>query len=285
MTTISHELVTEACTIKPRVNTTVQPSWNFHLNKTIEKRYSFTTAQMLLELSHRVAVHNREVNDGVKDPVKIDPPGFDVVFPLTCTYMYVNVNVGWFLYSTQMNIVIFVATATYNNVLSIIDLNYPQMVPKVTNLIPNMKVHGGFWTLYERIQDKLHRLLNEYVNDDTQVMLTGMSLGGATSTIAALDLYGLKLDNAVITDLIHYSFASPRLFNTTGAQAYKDLQMKSYQVHNGSDIIPVVPLPIMPFGEDFMHVGNLQYFDRNLGSYYDNHILAYLLEYNVKPIE
>lgn len=284
MTTISHELIQEACVIKPSPTRKKAPRWNCSIVGKAVPHYSVVTAEMLLELSYRITVHNREVNDNNPDPVKIDPEGFDVVIPLNCTYMYCNVNVAWFLYSSSLNIVIVVATGTYNNVLAMVDINYPHVTPKVNNFVPGMKVHSGFWTLYERIQGKLHKLLSEYVNDDTQVILTGMSLGGATSTIAAFDLYNLKLDKTTITNLVHYSFASPRLFNTIGAQAYRDLNLNSFQVHNGSDIIPVVPLPIMPLGEDFMHVGNLQYFDRNLGSYYDNHILAYLLEYNLKPL-
>ena len=283
------ELIKQAqLMIHPRVNGTAQAQWQYPIVGKFPDSYYRYNAQSLLELSYRVSVHNREVNDGISDPLSLNPPGFDIVIPIDCTYMFMKVNVAWFFYSSSMNIAVVVATATYNNILSIVDLSYLQEVPNITNYVEGMKVHGGFWGLYEKIQPNLQTLLGKYINVDTQIILTGLSLGGAISTIAVTDLYQLKLNNGVtIKDIIHYSFASPRLFNIVGAEAYKTLKICSEQIHNGSDIIPVVPLPIMPTSiitsetQDFMHVGDLTYFDRNLGSYYDNHVTAYLEEYNV----
>lgn len=200
------------------------------------------------------------------------------------------------------------------------------------NYIPGVKVHGGFWNFYLSIYDRLTSLLQKYVNNETQVILTGLSLGGAISTIGAIDLYQKKLspssiskeakllpklsDYSIINNIIHYSFASPRAFDIIGTQHYNSLKLTSYRIYNGSDIIPVVPLPIMPNnplsvfrgqatslsfqnsnsdtlteksinGElnyyYFMHVENLIYFDINMGDYYGNHILAYLNEYDLDP--
>lgn len=271
--------------INPRSLDNSQPPWQYPLTQQLPIKYSKEAAQSLLELSYRVAIHNREVNDGVKHPLQLDAPGFDVVVPLDTTYMFVKVNVGWFFYSSKLNTAIFVATATYNNLLALVDINYLQVTPNVTNYEPGVKVHGGFWELYNGIRDNLLALMEKYVNNNTQVALCGLSLGGAVSTLAAFDLYEYKLHNGVsINNLVHYSFASPRLFNTIGAQAYNKLNMTSEQIHNGSDIIPVVPLPIMPSDQDFMHVRIPKYFDRNLGTYYDNHITAYLQEYDIVPI-
>lgn len=277
--------------ISPRTSITDQPPWQYPITGKIHFDYSKSAAQSLLEFSYRVAVHNREVNDGIKNPLALNPPGFDVVVPIDTTYMFMSVNVMWFFYSSSLNIVVLSATATYNNLLGMVDLNYPQVVPNITNTVPGMKIHGGFTSLYQDVQAKLLVLLNKYVNQDTQVLLTGLSLGGAVSSITALDLFQHRLDNGVVIEnLVHYSFASPRLFNTIGAKAYNELGLDSYQIHNGSDIIPVVPLPIMPMSpissetQDFMHVGKLIYFDRNLDTYYDNHITAYLNEYDVTPV-
>jgi hypothetical protein len=256
-----------------------------------------------LEFSYRVSVHNRETNDGNKDPLRLDPPEFDVVIPLNTTFLLTTVNILWVFYSSSMNIAVITATSTYSNILFLADANYFQVDPTIlTNYKPNMKVHGGFWNLYTGIRSDLIALLEKYVNNDTQIILTGLSLGGAMSTIMALDLYQYKLSTGIIiTDIVHYSFASPRAFNTSGVNYYNELQISSYRICNGSDIITISPLPLMPkypFGkstngddskqminnEDFTHVNGMIYFDKNLLDYYDNHILAYLIEYNVAPV-
>lgn len=277
--------------VNPRNTVTDQPVWQYPITRKIPFKCTDESAQSLLEFAYRVAVHNREVNDGVKVPISLNPPSFDIVEALDTTYMFHDINVMWFFYSSILDIVVIAATATYSNLLGMIDLNYYQTDTNITNAVPGMKCHRGFYNLYQDIQPKLLSLLNKYVGENTQILLTGLSLGGATSTIATLDLLNRHLDNGVkIENIVHYSFASPRLFNTLGAKVYNNLDINSYQIHNGSDIIPVVPLPIMPVSpmssetQDFMHVGTPVNFDDNLGSYYDNHITAYLNRYGITPV-
>jgi len=294
MTSFSEPLLKETCTLTPsksltgRVN---QPEWQYPLKAAVSPQYLFSAAQTLLEFSYRVAVHNREVNDGHSDPVHLDPPAFDIVIPLNTEYAYMEMNALWFFYSTTLNIAVVVCTATYNTPLALLDLQYVQAIPKITNYTEGMKVHGGFWSFYSGVQLSLISLLEKYANAYTQVLLTGLSLGGALSTIAALDCYKLQLKSGIILEnVIHYSFASPRLFNVIGSNRFTSTDLVSFRSHNGSDIIPIVPLPIMRISvfssetQDFMHVGELEYFDDNIGSYYDNHITAYLNKYQVTPI-
>lgn len=272
---------------------TFQPEWQYPLTQQIpEGVFSKEAAQSLLEMSYRVTVRNGEVDKGVKDPLHVDPPNFNVAISLDETYMLIKVNALWFFYSAKLNMVVVVATATYNAILTLVDLDYLQKVPILQNSVDGMKVHGGFWDFYHNVQYALLDLFERYVNKDTQVVFTGLSLGGAISSLALMDAYNRKLNNGVIiNNVVHYSFAAPRSFNTVGAKHYNTLPFESYQIHNGSDIIPVVPLPIMPTSlsgsttEDFMHVGRMKYFDENLGTYYDNHITAYLQKYKIKPID
>lgn len=307
MNLLSNGLLSDIYLIKP-VQRSGQPSWQYPLDGKSPSSYSYKTAQSLLELSYRVSVHNREVVDGSNDPIKLDPPNFDVIIPLNTTFLLQTFNVLWFFYSSSLNLVVVVATSTYDNTLFLVDFDYSQLDPiTINNYISGMKLHRGFWNFYSSIRTELLLLLNRYVNDETQVLLTGISLGGAISTIGAIDLYHRKLDsNVVINDVIHYSFASPRAFNIIGAKKYNDIGISSYRINNISDIIPTTPLPIM-YGSimsfsmlitayeksgqlqgefyDFMHVGMMSYFDRHLGNYYANHILAYLNEYNVNPFQ
>lgn len=59
---------------------------------------------------------------------------------------------------------------------------YPQFAPKI-------KVHNGFWTMYSSIRNQLHEYIRtELVLEPADVLVTGHCLGGALSTLCALDL-------------------------------------------------------------------------------------------------
>lgn len=274
------------------VNCNANRQWQYPITNKLSHIYDFKNSQSLLEISHRVSVHNWEKDDKNPFPVRLDPHNFDVVIPINTTFFYEEVNVLWFFFSTSMNIALSVYTGTYNYALYLVDLNYNQKDPVgINNYTDGMMIHGGFWSFYQNIQKEYLSLFNAYINKDTQVIITGISLGGAMSTIATLDLYKRKLDNGtIIRDIIHYSFASPRVFNINGTYHYNLLNLTSYRVQNGSDIIPTVPCPVMVVSlrplvtEDFTHVDKLHYFDINLGNYYDNHILAYLEQFKIKPV-
>lgn len=285
-------MLRDAYIFKPDNNMVGNKKWEYPLKKQIPSCYDYRSAQSLLEFDYRITIHNRQVDDNVTNPLSLNPPRFDVVIPLYTRILDKKVNVLWFFYSSCMDIAVVSFTATYNETLWEIDFDYPQVAPlTVNNYVRGMMMHGGFWKLYSRIQDDLINLLNTYVKKRTQVISTGWSLGGATSTIGAIDMYRRKLKSGyIIKNLVHYSFASPRLFNTLGAERYDCLHIKSHRIVNGSDIVPVVPLPIMPVSfnplvtEDFTHVNGLIYFDMNLGTYYDNHVIAYLNYYKVTYI-
>lgn len=263
--------------------------WESPLTGKVGSPYSDDIARSLLEFAYLVMIHNREVSDKLPNPIELKPPNFDVVIPIDILNMC---NVAWVFYSTSMNIMVISFTGTYNYSLIAADVDYYQRDPtSIHNYVKGMRIHGGFWTLYQLIQSTLLNTVTKYINIDTQVLITGMSLGGATSTICTLDLHGRTLANGVtLTNLVHYSFASPRLFNITGSRHYDQFKISSYRIENGCDIIPDVPFPIMlvslnPFTiQDFVHVDVLEYFKLNLGTYYDNHILAYLKHYNLHSV-
>ena len=261
-------------------------SWDCPIKEKFNTGYSFENARSLMEFSYRVAVHNREVAITDPNPVKLDPPGFDVVIPLNCTVLYHQVNVLWFFYSTSMNIAVVVFTSTYNNILWSVDVNYPQIDPtSIGNYTTGMKLHGGFWSLYLSIQSELLVLLEKYTNKSTQTLITGYSLGGAMSTICMLDLYNKSISvNHKIQDIIHYSFASPRCFNTVESRYYMSLDLNSYRTVNESDVIPTTPLAVMPMSQDFTHVTKIIYFDMNMLSHYDNHVTAYVKYHDLSEL-
>ena len=59
---------------------------------------------------------------------------------------------------------------------------YPRFAPK-------MKLHNGFWAMYNSIRNPLHEFIRtELVLEPTDVFVTGHCLGGALATICAFDL-------------------------------------------------------------------------------------------------
>lgn len=267
-------------------STIISIPWQYPIRAQLTYPFSTSNAQSLLEFTYRVSVHNRQISQNNPNPIPLNPPQFDIAIPLNTTFMLRKINVGWVFYSTTLNIVVIAFTATYNDLLVLLDIDYFQTAPSTMhNYRSGMLVHSGFWKLYHCIQDNLLATLNQYVNANTQIATTGLSLGGAISTLAAFDLSSRTLPNGTtILNPIQYSFASPRVLNILAAQVYNQHILTSYRVVNGSDIIPTLPAPIMPTmlgNEDFLHVETPCAFDKNLGNYYDNHITAYLDEYHI----
>lgn len=262
--------------------------WKYSCSKThnLEANnatYDDHVASILYEFASKVTTYNHQISERNPSPISLNVTNFDVVIPLNTTYLYCNVNVAWIFYSTLLNIMVLSFTGTYNYVLSMADVNYIQMT--INNYDDGMMVHGGFGTLYQSIQSDLITSLNKYCTGTTKIFITGFSLGGATSSICAYDLYNRTLEsNIKLENIYHYTFGSPRVFNDIGARKYSSLVKNSYRILNGSDIIPNVPMPIMPIALDttqtFTHIGELKYFDLNLGNYYDNHTLAYSQTFN-----
>lgn len=253
--------------------------WKYPVTEQLSQKYSYENAQKLLEFSYRVSAYDKDVWNNL-DPSKLDPPNFNVIIPFDTIILYIPVNAGFFFYSSELDIVIITFTGTYNNLLILVDINMVQEVPEgIHNCIESMKIHSGIYNFYKEIQPQLLSLLDQYLTEDTQVIITGSSLGGAMSSIASLDFYQRKLTNNTIKNLIHYSYSSPRIFNSVGANHFNSLKINSHRIANGEDIIITIPYPIMGEFEDYMHIGNVVTFDNNMGNYYDNHVIAYLLEY------
>ena len=257
--------------------------WQYPILQQMDKCYSYENAQKLLVFSINVTRHNIEVENGDPNPVPINPPLFNIIQPINARVELDIVNVLYLFYSVTLNMIVISFTGTYNRALWLVDFDYFQLVPKgINNYTEGLKLHGGFWKLYTSVNTHIYNFLEKYANNKTQILVTGHSLGGAMSSLCMYDLYHRVINNFKLRNIIHYSFASPRLFNTVGSNYYDYLKMFTYRITNGSDIIPVVPLPIMPKEEDFTHVNEQIYFNDNLGNYRDNHIAAYLIKYNVE---
>jgi hypothetical protein len=178
------------------------------------------------------------------------------------------------MYNVHLNIVFIVFTGTSNACLVGLDIEYDQTpINQILNYGPGMKAHRGIYTTYLSVRDSLLNALRKYLLHNPRIVITGHSLGGALSNICALDLAYYKP--------INYSFACPQVFNRESHDIFQKLVTRCYRIANLSDLVTIAPLPIMPNGEVFYHVGQLHHFQRNLGEYPLNHSVAYVLEYNI----
>lgn len=182
------------------------------------------------------------------------------------------------LYSPGANIIFIVFVGTSNMCMAALDVSYHQTEYNgIANYIPGLRGHKGVYSIYMSIRDKLVATLAKYLtnNADTlpRIIITGHSLGGALSHLCALDLAEYNP--------LHYSFASPLIFNEIGYEQYEQLVQNSYRVANISDLVTLSPLPIMPNKEAFCHVGKLISFQHNSGVYSYNHTQAYAKEYQL----
>ena len=250
-----------------------EQKWNYVITSQLLSDYE--TAQMLFEFSHNVSICNC-------NKLQLTPPNFDVIIPINTISFFENVNALWFCYSTNLNIMLLCFTSTYTNSLFLVDVNYLHQDPiTINNICTGFKIHGGFLSFYLAFRNKMMETIQKYYNKDTKLFISGFSLGGAISTLAALDLYK-NFEN-----ITHYSFASPRIFNIIGAKHFDSLNILSHRIFNDSDIVPSLPFPIMISSirfltiQDFMHIGKSLSFNDNIGNYYDNHIESYLKYFNL----
>ena len=182
------------------------------------------------------------------------------------------------LYSERANIVFIVFSGTVNACMAGLDLDYGQIeFDGILNYQPGIKGHKGIYTAYQSIRSELIKNIMPFINNQAKLIITGHSLGAGLSNICALDL--------AYYNPLHYTFASPLIFNPLGTDVFNKLVHKSYRIANLSDLVALSPLPIMPNKDVFCHVGTPVLFQRNTGEYVDNHSTAYIIEYDIPYIK
>ena len=111
-------------------------------------------------------------------------------------------------------------------------------------------VHRGFAHKYFRLRSKYLEFVKEYVTNypNTQIILTGHSLGGALALLAASD------EKSNISSYVKnvFAFGSPEIGHKIWAQNIENLYTSEqiYRLHSLRDLIPKVYNPL------FTHVGN-----------------------------
>lgn len=179
------------------------------------------------------------------------------------------------VYNQEKNILFIIFTGTASKCLAQLDLDYEQIeLESIMNYIPGLRGHKGIYNSYRAVRPLLLQILSRYLNTNTQLVITGHSLGGGLSQICTLDL--------AYYAPIHYSFAAPLIFNRVGYEAFSKFVRYSYRIANLSDLVVLCPLPVMSNKNAFYHVGQLIYFQRNYGVYLSNHLHAYIEEFDLQ---
>lgn len=263
----------------------VEFDWNIINNHGLKFKdhYNYDDSRALLQLSLMVTNANFSEKPLDAPPTLFQSIAIDydncpierVATRASNSAMNAPANMAYILYNESANVLCIIFTGTSNTCLGILDLQNSQSeIPNMLNFHPGMKAHHGIYTAYQSIRTKLLKTVKSFIETkNPKIIICGHSLGGALSQLCALDL--------AYYDPLHYSFASPLIFNPLAVQVFDKFVKHSYRVANMSDLVVLSPLPVMPNGDVFSHVGRLIHFQRNHGNYYLNHTLSYVEEYNI----
>lgn len=95
---------------------------------------------------------------------------------------------------------------------------------------------------YLTIQKTIDKLFeNEQINNNSQIFVTGHSLGAGLATLAALHIHKLAEHKRIKPLIQLYTFASPRVGDENFAKHFNAIQ--SFRVINSEDLIQSIPLP------------------------------------------
>jgi len=154
----------------------------------------------------------------------------------------------------------------------ITDLSFIELEP-YTGYSNNAKVHSGFFNAYTALvpQGLLSGFQQAILATKTsQIIIIGHSLGGALSTLCAVDLRIKSLGLNMTTyppdnwDITVYSTGSPRVGDQNFQSLYKSLNLpKTYRITHAVD--PVVHLPTQFMG--YEHVPTEIYYSRNFNNF------------------
>lgn len=201
------------------------------------------------------------------------PPGFDKAYEITGINPFGGKETmfAYYFVSTAMNVHIVSFTGTWNIQEWEDDLDYFQVAPSQLNNFQNGQlVHGGWYKVYISVRSAILGYYNMLANANTQLVITGHSLGGSLSALCAFDMSQINVNN-----LYHYSYAAPPVGNPTWSNSFDQLVYNSWRIVNSADIIPTLPPPIIT-GYLFQQTSDAFVFNDNTGSYLNNHVSSYI---------
>ena len=127
------------------------------------------------------------------------------------------------------------------------DFYFHKKVVPYNGVNPKIKVHAGFLKSYKSVRDYMHNTINSHPYK--KVTVFGHSLGGAISTLCAVDIQYNFPDKEIEC----YTWGSLRVGNSAFTKSYNGRVPNTYRCVCGNDIVTKLP----PFWIFFKHVDKL----------------------------
>lgn len=113
-----------------------------------------------------------------------------------------------------------------------------QVYPYGDESCTDVRFHRGFMAAYFCVRDRLTEVVKQY--PQSELILTGHSLGGAIATIAALDLQ-YNITSQTQQSLVLYTFGAPRVGNQAFVKSFNQRVTNSHRYYYGRDVVPQLP--------------------------------------------
>lgn len=162
-------------------------------------------------------------------------------------------------------------TGTASKAVGQSNLQYQQVAPTALNgYQEGILCHEGFYGIYNSIRDQLWSWWNQNGSWVQTLYITGHSLGGALSTLCGFDFADISAP-----ELIHYSFAAPRVGNTGFVETFIDRVPTTLRINNTEDAIPQLPPARIQNWIYSQSGGNIP-FTKALDNLSQDHVEAYI---------
>ncbi|KAI8899934.1 Alpha/Beta hydrolase protein [Globomyces pollinis-pini] len=174
----------------------------------------------------------------------------------------VSNSFGYVAYSKYLNTIVVAFRGTRNLNNWIRDLRWAKPDCPFPDAPEDAKIHLGFLQTWEELKPQvIENLMNLTMKyPKSHLLITGHSLGGAISTLAAVDLYSSYADLNVL-DWTVFTIGEPRVGNPEFAQWFSSFPFISFRVINQIDITPHLP----PKWSGFLHSGREVWIENDEG--------------------
>ncbi|NEQ43181.1 MAG: lipase family protein [Leptolyngbya sp. SIOISBB] len=123
---------------------------------------------------------------------------------------------------------------------------------------PEGEVHRGFHDAWQSVEDNILAQLRHWWTPESQLWVTGHSLGGALATLAATSL---EYQGFTVSGL--YTFGQPRVGDWAFTREVNErMGDRMFRYVNNNDIVPLTPPQFNPLnpGRLYGHMGQFRYF-------------------------
>ncbi|NJK51129.1 lipase family protein [Candidatus Gracilibacteria bacterium] len=104
---------------------------------------------------------------------------------------------------------------------------------------------------YSTIEQTIAQVFNKELNAESEIFVTGHSLGAGLATLAALHISKIaEKQNITPKSIQLYTFASPRVGDETFASHFDTDAIQSFRIINSEDLIQAVPFPTTQVVDD-----------------------------------